>query len=305
MSRRTTIGVVAPQLSGLYFGTLLESIHAVTQTYYPRLIGLQGSPRDIVTTRVGAARIDGWIVINTTDGLAELAQTGVPLVTIGAQAPDVDCPAVFPDNVGGMQTAVQHLFEHGHREIAFIGNLANTDIRERYHGYLEALAAVELVPDQNLVTQVDDNSEQSGADALQRILETGTRCTAVVCATDENALGVLAAAQAAGLGIPDDLAVVSFDDIILAHGTIPPLTTVRVPLQAVGGTAARLLLDVIAGREAPGGATRVTTALMTRRSCGCNMGTSASALHFVKAAEQWTAVLSYQLVCLASHPQTA
>src|SRR5215212_8893971 len=125
-SGHKAIGVLAPQLSGDYFGMLFAGIHAVTRRHDPRLIAIQGSPQDIFRVRLTMSQVDGWIVINNAAGIELIVRSGVPIVTIGAQAPGY--PAVFPDNAAGMRAAVAHLLGHQHQRIAFIGDLANYDV---------------------------------------------------------------------------------------------------------------------------------------------------------------------------------
>jgi DNA-binding LacI/PurR family transcriptional regulator/anti-anti-sigma regulatory factor len=301
VSTRPAIGVIAPQLSGIYFGTLLSSLRAATAPHSDLLLAFQGTPRDLLASRIALDHVAGWVVLNTVDGLDQLARR-FPVVTLGAQLPGVACPAVFPDNIGGMQAAVAHLLEHGHRRIAFVGNLANADIEQRHRGYLAALAAAGVEPDPRLLLRVEDNSEQSGATALARLVEAGVECTAIACATDENALGVLSAAHTFGRSVPGTLAVVGFDDIVLAHGAVPPLSTVRVSLQSLGAEAGRLLLDRIAGRETPAGAVHVPTSFIPRRSCGCLASSHSIGLSAVAAAADWRGALARQLVALAVAP---
>jgi DNA-binding LacI/PurR family transcriptional regulator/anti-anti-sigma regulatory factor len=294
------IGVLAPQLSGDYFGLLLTGIHSVTRRYTPRLIAIQGSPQTVFPDRLAWEQVDGWIVVNDAAGLDRVAPPGVPLVTVGALATGLDCPAVFPDNHGGMRAATAHLIEHGHRRIAFIGDLENHDILQRYEGYQSALAEAGIELDTALVMPVPNNSTQSGAEAVRRLLTAGSGCTAVITATDENALGALPAAQAAGYRVPEDLAVVSFDDIILAQSMTPPLTTVRLPIRALGGTAAELLLAQIAGQVVPRGVTYVPTTLMRRRSCDCAM-TIVAPVVAEAATTDWREGLVQQLAQVARH----
>jgi DNA-binding LacI/PurR family transcriptional regulator/anti-anti-sigma regulatory factor len=296
------IGVLAPQLSGDYFGTLLTGIHAVTRRHTPRLIAIQGSPEELARSRLAVDQVDGWIVINNADGIEHLAGSGVPLVTIGVQAPSSDHPALFPDNYAGMRAAVAHLIDHGHQRIAFIGNLDHHDIKQRYAGYQAALAERELVFDPDLVFPVADNSEQRGERAVQDLLAAGLSCTALAVATDENALGVLSALQAAGHRVPEDFAVVGFDDILLSHSATPPLTTIRLPIQALGSTAAELLLAQIAGHTVARGATYVTTALIPRRSCGCSSTIPTPSTGDMPGDHGWQAVLARQLAQLARYP---
>src|SRR5258706_2292703 len=104
MSGHKAIGVLTPQLSGDYFGTLFTGIHAVTRRHDPRLIAIQGTPRDIFPSRLAWEQVDGWIIINDADGLDQTAPPGVPLVTLGVQVPGLDCPAGFPNNHAGNGT---------------------------------------------------------------------------------------------------------------------------------------------------------------------------------------------------------
>jgi DNA-binding LacI/PurR family transcriptional regulator/anti-anti-sigma regulatory factor len=302
MAARKGIGVLAPQLSGDYFGLLLTGIHAVTRRYTPRLIAIQGPPQMVFSDRLAWEQVDGWIVINDVAGLDRVVP-GLPLVTIGVVAEGLDCPAVLPDNHGGMRAATTHLIEHGHQRIAFIGNLDHYDIRERYEGYQAALADGGLTFDPALVVPTPNNSAHSGAEAVGRLSSAGLGCTAILVATDENALGVLAAAQAHGYRVPEDLAVVSFDDIILAQSTTPPLTTVRLPIRALGTTAAELLLAQIAGQEIARGVTYVPTTLMRRHSCNCATVTAAPIVF--EAAGDWREALAQQLAQALRYPLPA
>ena len=304
-SGHKAIGVLAPQLSGDYFGTLLTGIHAVTRRHDPRLIAIQGSPQDIVRSHLAIGQVDGWIVINNAEGIELLANTGMPIVTIGAQARGLDHPAVFPDNFAGMRAAVSHLIDHGHQRIAFVGDLAHNDVKQRYEGYQAALAERGLVLDPAMVFAVADTSEQSGAGVAPRLLASELSCTAVAVATDENALGVLSAVQAAGYRVPEDLAIVGFDDVILAHSATPPLTTIRVPIRALGGTAAELLLAQIHGQTVPSRATYVATAFIPRRSCGCSVSNAAPVASERSGAQSWQEILARQLAELAQYPLPA
>jgi DNA-binding LacI/PurR family transcriptional regulator/anti-anti-sigma regulatory factor len=301
-SGRKAIGVLASQLSGAYFGTLLAGIHAVTRRHDPRLIAIQAAPHELVRSRLAMDQVDGWIVINSREGLELLANSGLPIVTIGAQAPGGDIPAVFPDNFGGMRSAVSHVLEHGHTRIAFVGDLANNDIRQRYDGYQAALAERGLVLDPALVFPAAGSYEEAGASALRQLHQAGLSCTALVGATDETAIGALSAAQALGYRVPDDLAIVGFDDIILAHSATPPLTTIRVPIRTLGTTAAELLLAQLEGRSAARGITYVATALIARRSCGCSNTILTPAAAEGSGDQSWQEALAGQLAQLAHYP---
>lgn len=301
-SGRKAIGVLASQLSGAYFGTLLAGIHAVTRRHDPRLIAIQAAPHELVRFRLAMDQVDGWIVINSSEGLELLANSSVPIVTIGARVAGVDIPAVFPDNFAGMRSAVSHVIEHGHTRIAFAGDLANNDIKQRYEGYQAALADHGLALDPALVFPAAGSYEIAGASAIRQLHGAGMPCTALAGATDETAIGALSTAQALGYRVPEDLAVVGFDDIILAHSATPPLTTIRVPIRALGTTAAELLLAQLEGRSVARGVTHVATALIARRSCGCSNTILDSAAADGTGDQPWQIALAGQFVPLAYYP---
>jgi PAS domain-containing protein len=156
--------------------------------------------------------------------------------------------------------------------MAFIGLLSHPVIAERCQAYREALRDSGLPPSPELIVGVDDRSVASGRWGAERLLERGDlACTAVVAGTDRNALGAMQALQAAGLRVPQDIAVVGFDDLTAAQLADPPLTTLRTRFDELGRRAANLLIDEISGIAVSRTAHRVPVALIRRRSCGCDM----------------------------------
>src|SRR5262249_44424359 len=158
-------------------------------------------------------QVDGWIAVHNIprpQALVELAQTGVPLVAIGALVPDLNCPAVLPDNYHGTLAATRHLLDHGHQGIAFLGDLRVHDMRERYAGYLAALAERGVALDERWVFG-DANyygAPIGGARAAQQLIDAQFECSAIVAGNDLYALQVIKSVQAAGYRVPADLAVV-------------------------------------------------------------------------------------------------
>jgi DNA-binding LacI/PurR family transcriptional regulator len=173
----------------------------------------------------------------------------VPLVLIDAIAgPDVPC--VLADNVGASRAAVASLVELGHRRIAYVaGTLAGVGL-ERLEGYHLALADAGIPFDDRLVCT--GNFEfGSGQAAGERLFAMDPRPTAIACANDTMALGVMRAAQAAGVGIPGEVSLIGFDDIAAAAEVTPGLSTVAVPRAALGAAAVRVLGERIADPAAP------------------------------------------------------
>jgi len=175
------------------------------------------------------------------------------------------------DNQAGAYQVVTHLIGLGHRRIGFISNapLSYSGAQERFAGYKQALAE-RSIPLQEELVQTAEFMPATGQEAMQELLALPDRPTAVFAASDVVAIGVMSAIQAAGLEIPEDIAVVGFDDIFLAAHTQPPLTTVRVPAYGLGWTAAELLISLIEGEEAS--SVTLETELVIRDSCGGRNG---------------------------------
>src|SRR6266487_4268245 len=219
MPDNQTIGVLLPFVEGDYFNLLLMGIRDVVQSRGFELLAFHGTPSDLAATKLARERVGGWIVVVITEGLSEIAPSGTPIVTVAASAPGTRYSAVLADNHGGFQAAIRHLCEHGHRRIAFVGCLDQPDIQQRYLGYQAALAAEQIPFDRDLVYQVDTHEEPGGHQAARRMLDADLPCTAVATATDEIGIGLLEELQAAGRYIPEDVAIVSFDDIARAAHT--------------------------------------------------------------------------------------
>ena len=196
-------------------------------------------------------RVDGLIVSGPRtddDELAALVADGFPIILQGT-LPDVPAPSVDIDNRAGARAAVEHLIALGHRRIACITNapLAYTAAADRVSGYRDALDAAQVPFDAALVAEGAFDAA-SGHAAMTGLLTLADPVTAVFVASDIVAFGALRAIREAGLRVPADISVVGFDDIPLARHFDPPLTTIRLPANALGAAAGRALVDRLAGR---------------------------------------------------------
>jgi anti-anti-sigma regulatory factor len=248
--------------------------------------------------------VDGWIAVLPTEDVKQLAWGAIPLVTVDAHIPELGCPAVLPDNHGGIATAVRHLLDHGHKQVGFVGYLAQSDIQERYAGYQAGLAERGIPLSPQLVFAATDTVESGGRAAAQYFLEAGRPCTALVVATDRNAIGVMETLQSAGYSVPGDVAIVGFDNITTAQYTSPPLTTIGQQFDALGRTAAQLLLDQIAGSNVRAGIARTPTTLILRRSCGCSAAQVMAPMITARdyTTSDWQDTLTQDLAQLAQYP---
>ncbi len=152
------------------------------------------------------------------------------------------------DHEGAMQ-ATRHLISLGHRRIAFVAGPADHgDALERLEGYRQALAEANIAFDPRLVAEGDFN-EASGVQAVNRLIDSGAAFTALFCANDQMAHGAYLALFRRGLRIPDDVSVVGFDDLQASSYMLPPLTTIRQSVLAMGECSARALLQMIDGQR--------------------------------------------------------
>jgi LacI family transcriptional regulator len=180
--------------------------------------------------------------------LRRLAEFRVPFVLIDRAVPGVDCDLVLGDSAGGARQLVDHLVTLGHRRIGFI--VESDDVstaRDRRSGYEAALNAAGISLDPGLVANAPPDPS-GGSAGMTRLLELEERPTAVFTVNNLVALGASEAVRAAGLEVPDDVALVCFDDIEFASRLYPFLTAMVQPAQTFGALSTQLLLERIEGR---------------------------------------------------------
>lgn len=199
---------------------------------------------DLVRSR----RADGILLSGPRlddDELLRIWNEQIPVVIIG-QLPGSEIPFVDVDNIRGAWTATRHLLDLGHVRIACITNapLAYTGSRDRLAGYRQALDEAGIDYDAGLV-RLGAFTDESGADAMRELLDLTPPPTAVFVASDVVALGALSVIHAAGLSVPEDIALVGFDDIPLAQYVDPPLTTIRLPAAGLGWGAGQMLMRLL------------------------------------------------------------
>jgi diguanylate cyclase (GGDEF)-like protein/PAS domain S-box-containing protein len=282
MDTPPTIGVLSPFVSGSYFGGVIRGVAEAAAEAGARLVAIQTSDPGVVYSdrpehaphphAAAWEHLAGCIVVidaATPSYLEAMRRTGKPLVLISKQLDGFQCPTVQPDNKQGVREAMRHLIGHGHTKIAFVGMMHQDDVQERYAAYIETLAEAGIEHDPTLVFSTVDNEESCGVEAGLAMLADGLRSTAVMAATDFNAIGIMQALTAAGRELPRDQAIVGFDDVDAATFMRPALSTVRQDFGALGRLAAGLLLDKLAGLEVADGQHEALTSFVVRESCGC------------------------------------
>jgi LacI family transcriptional regulator len=212
--------------------------------------------------------LDGVIVTATRTGdtlIPRLLERQVPLVVQGRHE-DPRVSYVDADNVTGAAMAVTHLLRLGYQRISTItGPLDSTAAQDRKQGYLDSLREGGQPVDEALMVS-GDFTQAGGYEAMQRLLP--HQPDAVFVASDTMAMGALQAIRGAGLTVPDDIALVGFDDLPQATMVDPPLTTVRQPIRRMGVLAAEMLVECLENEAAPPRHIVLPTELVIRGSCG-------------------------------------
>ncbi|BCJ49678.1 hypothetical protein Asp14428_11530 [Actinoplanes sp. NBRC 14428] len=276
---------MSPFVGGDYYGAIISGIAAAAAAGGDRIMAVQtldpgshsADRAGVPDFRYAVARrhLAGLVVLPgaVPPGYARRArQAGMPVIYVGEDATGHDCSSVLVDNRSGVREAVAHLVEHGHRRIAFAGNLAHFDLRERYEGYLEGLRAAGLTPQTSLLYETDDNHESGGAAVADALIRARMPATAIVLGTDRNAIGLAGRLAAAGYAVPGDMAVAGFDDIADATFARPGISTVRQPLDDVGAAVYELMLELQRDADPAPVLRHVPTTFVARASCGCGDG---------------------------------
>lgn len=216
-----------------------------------------------------ARYMDGIILLSSDIDdpiLPLLVKDGVPLVLIGRHPSFQDVCWVDVENRDAARQAVAHLIDQGHRRIGTITGPLNMVVSiDRRDGYEQALleAGLPIVPE--LVVE-GNFTQENGYHAMEQLLSLPQPPTAVFAASDATAIGALRALHAAGLRVPDDVAVVGFDDVPLASFAMPPLTTMRQPVQELGSVALQLLVERLEHPRTPRRQVRLPATLVQRES---------------------------------------
>jgi DNA-binding LacI/PurR family transcriptional regulator len=216
-----------------------------------------------------AGHVDGVLLgsLHGEDPLpGQLAASGIPVVLVGRPPRDADVTYVDVDNEEGARRATGHLISQGRRRVATIAGPADMAAgNDRLAGYRDALADAAIPVDKALLATADFTYE-GGVAAMERLLAARPNLDAVFCASDLMAAGALAVLISAGRRVPEDVAVVGFDDSPIAATSRPPLTSVRQPIEEMGREMVNLLLDLIAHNDRVARRVVLATELILRES---------------------------------------
>jgi DNA-binding LacI/PurR family transcriptional regulator len=255
-NRSDAIALVVPEpeerlFAEPFFSGIIRGVSAeLADTDIQLLLTLIRTPRERerFTQYAASQRVDGVLLISVhgSDPLPDqLAEAGIPAVMTGRRSADEQVPFVDCDNGGGAQLAVEHLLGRGRGMVATITGPADMYVAQcRLDGYREALRTAGREVEEGLVAR-GDFTEESGHVAMRELVRRRPELDAVFCASDLMAVGARRALRELGRSVPDDVAIVGFEDSALARHMDPPLTSVNQPTQAMGRAMTRALLEEI------------------------------------------------------------
>ena len=271
VTRRDAYGLVLADLAGSYHSELVMGFEfaAAELGQGVALVVVRRRHDASAALHALAERVDGLAVgANTVpDSVVQDLSRGLPVVLLAR--PDVaGCDSVRAENLGSSALLTAHLLEHGRSHLVFVGDPdSSLDVAERYAGFRTAhvVAQVPLRRPPLRVPLV----EGAGIRVAEEVLRRRVKVDGLVCANDDIALAIMKRLQDNGVRLPDDLAVVGWDDVMAARYISPGLTTVRQPIRGLGRLAAEQLRARIVGEQPVGGARVVPTQVVIRSSCGC------------------------------------
>jgi DNA-binding LacI/PurR family transcriptional regulator len=255
--RSGVIGLVVPELRNPYFGEIADFVVEAVERH-GRLVLLcstrsQEARQSAYIDLLATGAIDGMLYLGSfrsNERLAAAIRGGLPVVVVDepiAGLPPVHT-VIMDDYAGGYQ-AGSYLVALGHRRIAFVSGPSELgSVQERHRGYCDALRKGGIDPDQQ-ITLSGHFTEQFGMSALPHLLAAAEPPTAAFVPSDYIALGVLSAAEANGIRVPQDLSIVGFDDIRFSQYVRPRLTTIRSPLDRLAQTGVDLLFERLGGED--------------------------------------------------------
>jgi LacI family transcriptional regulator len=275
--RTGTLAVIVPDVANPFYTLIVRGAEDVARRAGFRVI-LCDTRSDIVAEQevieeMIAHRVEGILIApvndRSRDHLRRLAKFGVPFVLVDRTVPGIDSDAVLGDSESGARQLIEHLIAHGHRRIGMIVEAGDVSTaRDRRRGYEAALTAAGIPVDTALVAHaaVDPSG---GLDGMRQLLALEDPPTAVFTVNNLVAVGAIEAVRAAGLEVPDDIALVCFDDIEYASRLYPFLTVMEQPAETFGTLGTQLLIERLEGRGSERSRLVVLPAeFIIRRSCG-------------------------------------
>lgn len=259
-SRRSQLlGLIIPTITNSIYASSTQALKRVAQDAgYSVLLGISEysvKQEELLIHQLIERRVEGLVLTGAArkpEVYRKIRHNNIPFIITWQLVPEPSTPCVSFDNYKAACTAVEHLVTLGHRRIGLICGRSdvNDRARERRRGYESVLRKYDIPTDSRLIFERDFEFIEGRA-AMNRLLRTAPRPTAVFCANDIQAIGALYECRESGISIPEEMSIIGFDDLPIAQYTWPQLTTIRVPADEMGRRTAESLLSAIRTHEPP------------------------------------------------------
>jgi DNA-binding LacI/PurR family transcriptional regulator len=278
--RSHTVGVILPSVVNPFYHHFLQGVSAVADDYRTMLFlcTTRDDPGEAwrYFVQLSSRQVDGVIVVSHDifelfpGSEAQLAQAEKQLPVVTVDWPDCRGPSVLIDLENAGYLATRHLLEHGHRRVGLITLAYNSaNVLPVNAGYRHALRESGIEEDWSLIASQFSFELESGMEGARKLLALEQPPTAIFAISDLLAIGAMQAIKSVGLRVPQDIALMGFNDIPLAGMVDPPLTTVKAPADIAGREAMKMLHHLIEGEAPNEDCLLLPTALVIRQSCGC------------------------------------
>lgn len=275
--KTNTIGLILPEISGFYFSPLLRGVEeGIRGNDYDLLVHsavFRQESGGFLSVKLGEHNTDGLLIFAASlrdQEISRLYNLGFPMILLHQSPPNnFEIPCVTIENKAGAVKLINHLIDcHGFRNIGFLsGPSEHEDSYWREMGYRESLTSHGLPVNPDLIAFGGFNAVNA-QDSVEQWLKSGVKFDAIFAGDDDAATGAITAIRHAGKRVPEDIAVVGFDDIYISQYLSPPLTTIRAPIEQAGYTAVQQLIHLI-HQEPVEPLVLLPTTLIIRQSCGC------------------------------------
>ena len=254
-----TIGVAVSDISNPFFARVIKGIENAARQRGYNIILCESTEKDRLKVEKESIeillkkRVAGLLLTPVHEEVIDiLVKKGreIPFVLMSRHFIKTPANYVVSDDILGSYLATEHLIEKGHRKILYLNGFSRlSDARDRLAGHKKALLEKGIPFDESLVKAVPGINMEEAYDSVKRILSKKVNFTAIFCFCDYLAMGAMRAIHQAGLRIPDDIAIVGYDDVEVATILEPPLTTVYTPKYQLGRKAVEILLDHLLGKK--------------------------------------------------------
>ncbi len=276
-----TFGIIVPDLQNPFYPSFLSGAAKVASAHNVLMITCDTREKNTIGKAffdmLIAKRVDGIIIspLGTDPEPSDFFDYGTfydfPIPLVFADRPNVKGYSVLLDGKGAGYKGTQHLIDHGHRKIAMLtGNLSIPTLYTVYEGYREALEKNSLVLDDRLVIDVKEFSYQAGYRATVQLIENHLLPSAIFAAGDMLAIGAMKALREHAIRMPQDVAIVGYNDIDACDYAAPSLTSITIPMEKMGEESAKLLLALMKKQKVSRQPIMMPTELVIRESCGCH-----------------------------------